>query len=154
MHLGKNCQNGRRQPEDLRLESDLVSVRVRSLAELCPVFEKLEGWMRVLGYARRDIFAVTLALHEAVANAVRHGNRGDPAKHVQVSYLVRPNEVALEVQDDGRGFDPDQVPDPLTAENVGRPCGRGLFLMRSYMDLVCFNRAGNRVTMCRLRTVS
>jgi serine/threonine-protein kinase RsbW len=152
MHLGKNCHDGQARDVDLRLESDVCFVRVRSRAELGPVFEKLEAWMRVLGYPRKDIFAVTLALQEAAANAFRHGNRGDPAKQVQVCYLVRPSEVALEVQDEGRGFDPNLVPDPLADENLGRPCGRGLFLMRAYMDLVCFNRAGNRVTMCRLRT--
>jgi serine/threonine-protein kinase RsbW len=150
----KNNPASRPEPADLRLQTDVCSACVRSLAELAPVFERLEAWMRVLGYGRRDLFAVWLALHEAVSNAVRHGNRGDPAKRVRVTYLVRPGEVAVEVEDQGRGFDPSLVPDPLTEENVGRPGGRGLFLMRAYMNLVCFNRAGNRVTLCRLRTGS
>jgi serine/threonine-protein kinase RsbW len=154
MYPSKNQQVYRCEAVEVRLETDVCSVRVSSLAQLGPVVEKLEAWMLVLGYTRKDIFGVTLALHEAVANAVRHGNRGDPAKHVQVSYLVRPNEVVLEVADQGPGFDPNLVADPLTEENVGRPCGRGLFLMRAYMSLVCFNRAGNRVTLCRLRTAS
>src|SRR5947209_2080167 len=92
------------EPVDLGLEPDVCRVRLRSLAEVGPLLEKLEGLMTVLGYARKDIFAVVLALHEAAVNAVRHGNRADPTKQVRVSYLVRPTEVILEVEDQGLGF--------------------------------------------------
>jgi serine/threonine-protein kinase RsbW len=137
---------------DLGLEADVRRERARSLAELGPLFERLEGWMTVLGYPRKDIFAVRLALREAAVNAFRHGNRGDPAKHVRVSYLVRDHEVVLEVADEGRGFNPALVSDPVAESNAGRPAGRGLFLMRVYMNWVSFNPAGNRVTLCRLRS--
>jgi serine/threonine-protein kinase RsbW len=138
---------------DLGLEADVCRVRLRFLSEVGPLLEKLQGLMTVLGYPRKDIFAVALALHEAVVNALRHGNRGDPTKQVRVSYLVRPTEVVLEVEDEGKGFDPDLVADPLLDGNVGRPNGRGLFLMRAYMTWVHFSRLGNRVTLCRLPAV-
>jgi serine/threonine-protein kinase RsbW len=154
MHCGENNPGFRPETVDLGLEPDVCRVRGRSLAELRPLLSHLTGRMTVLGYPRKDVFAVTLALHEAVVNAVRHGNRGDPTKHVRVSYLVRPAEVVLEVEDEGRGFDPSLVADPLADENVSRPSGRGLFLMRVYMSWVSFNPAGNRVALCRLRTLS
>jgi anti-sigma regulatory factor (Ser/Thr protein kinase) len=102
------------------------------LAEVRPLSEKVENWMRVLGYPGKDIFAARLALGEAVINAFRHGNQGDPGKVVRVAYLVTPDEAIVEVEDEGRG----------------------LFLMRVYMSGVTFNRQGNRVTLCRRRSLS
>jgi serine/threonine-protein kinase RsbW len=139
---------------DLGTSESVRRVLLRLPAELRPLSEALEGWMRVLGYTGKDIFAVRLALCEAVINAFRHGNQGDPNKVVRVSYVVTPTEVGLEVEDEGAGFDPDQVPDPLAGENCERISGRGLFLMRVYMSGVCFNRQGNRVTLCRRRSHS
>jgi serine/threonine-protein kinase RsbW len=133
--------------------SELVRrVTLRSLADLRPLSEVVENWMRVLGYPRRDIFAVTLALNEATVNAFRHGNLGDPRKVVRIDYLVTNAEVVLEVEDEGPGFDPNQVADPLAPESIPRTSGRGLFLMRVYLSGVSFNRQGNRVTLYRRRS--
>jgi serine/threonine-protein kinase RsbW len=137
---------------DLGVNESVRRVALRMLAELSPLSEAVENWMRVLGYTGKDIFAVRLALYEAVVNAFRHGNQGDPCKVVRVTYLVTPAEVIVEVEDEGPGFDREQVPDPLLGANVERISGRGLFLMRVYMSGVCFNRLGNRVTMCRQRS--
>jgi serine/threonine-protein kinase RsbW len=124
------------------------------LAEVRPLSEKVENWMRVLGYPGKDIFAARLALGEAVINAFRHGNQGDPGKVVRVAYLVTPDEAIVEVEDEGPGFDPSEVPDPRMPETCQRVTGRGLFLMRVYMSGVTFNRQGNRVTLCRRRSLS
>jgi serine/threonine-protein kinase RsbW len=129
-------------------------VQVRARAELQPHVEKLDNWMRVLAYTDRDIFAVRLTLEEAVSNALRHGNRGDTRKYVQVRYLVTDTEVLLEVEDQGVGFNPEEVPNPLLEEFQFRPSGRGLFLMRAYMDVVSYNTPGNCVTLGKRRTVS
>jgi serine/threonine-protein kinase RsbW len=139
---------------DLALEQHAQQFRVHRPAELRGFFGTLELWMRILGYPKKDIFAVRLALGEAVTNAFRHGNRGDPSKRIHVRYLVTVAEVLLQVEDQGSGFDPDQVPDPLTEPYLDRPGGRGLFLMRTYMTWVSFNREGNRVTLCRQRSNS
>ena len=87
-------------------------------------------------------------------NAFRYGNRRDPSKSIFVRCLLTATEVLLEVEDQGRGFDPDQVPDPLTEPYLDRPGGRGLFLLRTYMTWVNFNREGNRVTFSRQRSNS
>jgi serine/threonine-protein kinase RsbW len=125
---------------------------LQSLAELRPVADKVEDWMRVLGFSRKDFFAVRLALEEAVVNAFRHGTRGEPGKAVRVSYVVTPDDVFVEVEDDGPGFDPGLAPDPLAVGNVERVTGRGLFLMRAYMTGVSFNAQGNRVALWRRRS--
>jgi serine/threonine-protein kinase RsbW len=137
---------------DLGASESARRVNLQSPAEVRPLSEKLDSLMRVLGFTGKDIFAVRLAFGEAVINAFRHGNQGDPSKAVRVSYLVTPDEVMIEVEDEGPGFDPGLVPDPLAPENSERISGRGLFLMRVYMSGVKFNQQGNRVTLCRRRS--
>lgn len=92
-------------------------------------------------------FAIRLALEEALANAFKHGNRGDPQKVVKLDYSVDESEVAIEVEDEGPGFDPRHVPDPTDVENLEIPSGRGIVLMKSFMTAVEFNASGNRVRM-------
>jgi serine/threonine-protein kinase RsbW len=137
---------------ELAREPNTLQTQMHSPAELLPFSEALVVWMREIGYSRKDIFAVRLALYEAVINAFRHGNRGDPRKRILIRYLLTAGEVVLEVEDQGHGFDPDQVPDPLTEPYLDRPGGRGLFLMRTYMTWICFNQQGNRVTFSRQRS--
>lgn len=79
---------------------------------------------------------VGLAVREAVANAIRHGNQEDPQKRVEIDFRVEAGEVVIAVQDEGEGFDPTQVPDPLAEENLLRPNGRGLLFMRNFMDSI------------------
>jgi len=116
------------------------------------ILEKIAAWMKVYGYPAKDVFAVTLAVHEATSNAFRHGNRGDSSKPVSISYLVTQDDVLIRVQDEGRGFDPEQVADPSHPENIDRPGGRGLMLMRAYCHWICFAPPGNRVTFSRRRS--
>jgi serine/threonine-protein kinase RsbW len=127
-------------------------VRINGPDEIEPVIDDVEDWMCLIGYPRRDIFAVRVVLQQAVANAVRHGNGNDPSKRVDVVYHVSPEQVLLEVQDQGPGFNPDEVPNPLALENRERRCGRGVFLMRIYSTWMSFSKRGNRVVLCRRRT--
>jgi serine/threonine-protein kinase RsbW len=124
---------------------------VRRAADLPSVLGPVAGAMTMLGYPPRDVFAVRLGLEEALVNAIRHGNRGDPGKRVRVRYRVTAEEVRAEVEDEGRGFDPGAVADPLDEAELARPCGRGLLLMRHYLDGVFYNEAGNAVTLHKRR---
>lgn len=101
------------------------------------------------GYSESDTFALKLALEEGLNNAIRHGNRMDPEKTVEVTYEVTPEEVRVSICDCGPGFEPGCVPDPTTDENLEKPSGRGIMLMRAYMDSVEFNKAGNLVCMVK-----
>lgn len=120
-------------------------------AEIVPVIEDLVASMERASYSNKEIFGVRLALEEALVNAIKHGHKGDPSKEVRLRYQITRDRLIAEIEDQGPGFDPHAVPDPLAPENLERPCGRGLVLMRHYMTWVRFNDAGNRVTLCRLR---
>jgi len=104
------------------------------------------------GYPERDLFAIRLSLEEAIINGIKHGNGYDPAKWVQVTYRITPEQFVAEVEDQGPGFDPHDVPDPLDPENLERASGRGLLLMRMYMTWVRYNDRGNGVTLCKRRS--
>lgn len=103
-------------------------------------------------FCEQDVFAVHLALEEAIVNAIKHGNRNDPGKWVSVRYEVSGNRAVVEVEDQGAGFDWSHVPDPTAPENLERSSGRGVLMMRHFMTWVRFNERGNCVTMCRLRS--
>lgn len=98
----------------------------------------------------RDVFGVHLALEEALVNAIIHGNGLDAEKLVQVKCQIGPQRFAIEIRDQGAGFKAADVPDPTDCENIERPCGRGLMLMRSFMTSVEFNEQGNCVSMEKL----
>ncbi|HUT60161.1 MAG TPA: ATP-binding protein [Phycisphaerae bacterium] len=101
------------------------------------------------GYSEASLFALKLALEEGLNNAIRHGNRFDRNKAVELSFEVDDRRVVIEISDQGNGFDPAGVPDPTTDENIEKPCGRGIMLMRAYMDEVRFSRHGCRVRMTK-----
>jgi serine/threonine-protein kinase RsbW len=103
------------------------------------------------GYDPCACFGIRLALDEALSNAIRHGNRCNPRKHVTIESQVGDDLVLVTITDQGRGFAPERVPDPTRDENIERPNGRGVMLMRAYMDQVIFNRRGNQVTLIKRR---
>jgi serine/threonine-protein kinase RsbW len=100
-------------------------------------------------FSEADVLRLRLALDEALVNAHKHGHQGDWSKPIQVRYHVNENGVAAEIEDQGCGFDPAQVPDPLAPENLERDSGRGLFLMRTYMSNVCHNAEGKCICFCK-----
>jgi serine/threonine-protein kinase RsbW len=83
---------------------------------------------------------VSMAVREAMINAVLHGNNYDPAKRVNLSFQQNGQELIVTISDEGRGFVPDEVPDPLAPENLLKTSGRGIFLMRAFMDEVRFRK--------------
>lgn len=123
-----------------------------STAEALRVTEFLVTAMAQADYPERDRFGMRLALEEAVVNAVKHGNRDDQSKRVRVFIRIGRGRVVAEVEDEGEGFDPGRVPDPTASENLERPGGRGLLMMKHYATWVRFRGRGNRVTLCRHRS--
>ena len=94
---------------------------------------------------------VGLAVREAVANAIKHGNRLDPSKRVDVEVSIADGFVEILVSDEGDGFDPAAVRDPLAPENLFRTNGRGIFYMRRFMDEVSYDAAASGGTSVRMR---
>jgi serine/threonine-protein kinase RsbW len=123
--------------------------RLRSVAEMGRVIDDLLADMRGRGYREGDLFGMHLALEEVIVNAIRHGNGGDPSKEVRVRWNVGPERTLVEIEDEGPGFRPDLVPDPTAPENLERPGGRGLLLIRCYTNWVQYNDRGNCVTLCK-----
>lgn len=93
-------------------------------------------------WSSKDLFAVQLALEEAIANAVEHGNRRDASKKVDVFAEISFERVLLSVRDEGEGFDESATPNPTLEENLEIPTGRGLLLIRSFMTNVWLGSGG------------
>lgn len=93
-------------------------------------------FIRNCGVSEEAAFGIEMALREAVTNAMVHGNREDESKSIEVIFNCHDNELELEVRDQGEGFDPAKVPDPTNPENLLKTSGRGIFLMRTFMDKI------------------
>jgi len=130
----------------------LRNVRLSCLENIRDVREDVVVRLGDHDYSPGDLQAVQLALEEALVNAFKHGNSLDPGKSVYVSYLVHEHQAWFRIEDQGTGFAVDAVPDPTLPENRERPCGRGIFLMRNFMDVVRYNWAGNVVWLYKFRS--
>jgi serine/threonine-protein kinase RsbW len=115
------------------------------------VQERIVQMLEDLCFSARDVFGVRLALEEALVNAIKHGNRMDKSKNVRISCRFFDEKVRIEIEDEGTGFKLEEVPDPTADENLERPCGRGIMLMRSFMSLIEYNERGNRVILEKSR---
>jgi len=91
------------------------------------------------------------AVREAVANAIKHGNKSDASKQVSVDFRIQGDEIVIEVKDEGVGFDPGRVPNPLEPDNLLRPNGRGILLIREFMDRVEYDFQNERGTALIMR---
>ena len=126
-------------------------IGIHTLQEVQGLINHLLDEINPLGFTDKERFGIRLALEEAIVNAIKHGNRNDASKTCHVRYQITSQHFMIEVLDEGRGFDPESVPDPLNPENLERPGGRGVFLMRHYMSWVQYNETGNCVTLCKVR---
>ena len=96
-------------------------------------------------------FGISMAVREAAANAVFHGNQGDEAKHITASFENTGSALIFCIADEGEGMDPSKLPDPRTPDNLLRTSGRGIFLIRSFMDEVHFRqlKPGTELTLIK-----
>jgi serine/threonine-protein kinase RsbW len=101
------------------------------------------------GFAGNTLFAIKLALEEAMINAIKHGNKLDPSKKVYVQAEVNAKRIKITIQDEGPGFKRHDVPDPTAEENLTKCSGRGILLMEAYMNQVKFTRRGRCVCMIK-----
>ena len=134
------------QPEDTNSESRTVKGSREAFDE---IQDDVLARMIDFQYTETDLFSVRVAIEEALANALLHGHQGDKGLEIEVSWKVDGTSVEISVKDQGRGYDPNMVPDPTADENLTLPSGRGVAMMRSFMDEVLINERGNKVTMVR-----
>lgn len=114
-----------------------ISVTIGSTFEEIDLVDGVsEAVLRHAGFDDETVNRMSLAVREAVANGVQHGNQLIPEKEVSITLQLEPHEIVVQIQDQGEGFDPASVPDPLAAENLLKSRGRGIFLMKQLMDEV------------------
>lgn len=135
-----------------RKNGTTVATSISRPGQVAAIWEAVIEQMQCQEFPRHDVFAVQLALEEALTNAINHGHQHDYSKQVDVEYTVSQNLVRISIEDQGNGFSDSQVSDPTLPENINRPGGRGLLFMRTYMCSVEYNEKGNRVTMVKNRT--
>jgi serine/threonine-protein kinase RsbW len=111
------------------------------------VQERIISRLEQIGFPSRGIFGVRLALEEALVNAIKHGNGLDPTKEVVVTCQISNDKVRVVIEDQGPGFRLQDVPDPTEDENLEKPGGRGIMLMRAFLSVVEYNERGNRVVL-------
>ncbi len=129
-------------------ETSALEIMIPSdTAEARRVQDVLELGLQNLNAPDKDVFCIRLALEEALVNAIKHGNQMEITKKVIIKYTLDADVFEIMISDEGPGFDPNDVPDPTDIENLERPCGRGLMLMRHYMTEVNYNSTGNSVRM-------
>lgn len=134
-------------PDPSKIEVEIPSDTAEGLA----VQEEVVALMEKYEYSMRDIFAVRLSFEEAITNAIRHGNGNDPAKKVTVHATVSEERLWVQITDQGDGFVPEDVPDPTEDNFIDRDCGRGLMLMRAYLNFFEYSNEGRTITMERER---
>jgi serine/threonine-protein kinase RsbW len=121
---------------------------MESVGEVEAAAEKLAS---DAGLDEDERFRLAMAVREAAVNAVLHGNDYDPEKQITASFQNDGKSLIITVADQGKGLDPDTLPDPLAPENLLRGTGRGIFLIRSFMDEVHFRQLhpGTELTLVK-----
>jgi len=141
-------QKAHRGPH-LALECSLPS----EVSAISPFVDKLMLLLRNCGCVPEGVSDVEIALREALANAIIHGNHEDRRKHVHVTCRCEPGEVSIAVKDEGKGFDTNNVPDPTAPENIRSVHGRGIHVIKTLMDEVRFEDGGAVIHMRKLSVI-
>ena len=131
------------------IEFELPSV----LSIMQVVLEYLMNRVDKLGVIEAKQSNLFVALDEAFVNAVKHGNKFDAMKNIRVVADVSQSEARFTIEDEGEGFDLDNIPDPLDPQNLFKPSGRGVLFIYNIMDEVKYNERGNRLTMVKKSTL-
>ncbi|MEM9942137.1 MAG: ATP-binding protein [Planctomycetota bacterium] len=116
------------------------------------VIEILLEQLEKANWQNNDIFGIHMALEEAILNAIHHGNHCSPDKDVHITIELSDSTFFAKIIDQGCGFNPNDVPDPTADENLEKCSGRGVMLMKNFVDEVIYNKKGNQVELHKKRT--
>jgi len=131
------------------------TVVIKELKECYPAIRKvLLCLQRRVSLTEDEVYNLQLAVGEICANAVEHGSKLSPDKSVRLSYALHQNRLLFQIEGEGEGFDPDDLPDPTRRENLLKRRGRGIFLARSLVDEIIFQDKGRRVILVKKLTES
>src|SRR5438094_1015285 len=139
--------------EDVDSQSRTVNQVLDSTLESVDQAERVAlDLARESGFGEEDLDRIGMSVRECMVNAVVHGNRYNSHKKVRLSLSLTPERLTIRIADQGDGFDPDQLPDPLSGDNLLRHSGRGIFLMKAFMDDLRVRRlepSGTEVTLVK-----
>jgi serine/threonine-protein kinase RsbW len=125
-----------------------ISIEIPSLAENIRIIESFIDNAKDKYQLDDDIYGnIMIAVTEAVNNAIKHGNKDNSSKNVSISLSLEDGLIKFKVQDEGNGFDFHKLPDPTAPENISKPGGRGIFLMKNLSDEVDFKENGKVVEL-------
>jgi len=123
-------------------------IRISSKAENIILVERMIEDVCDLFNISEDYYGnILVSLTEAVNNAIYHGNKANPNKSIDIAFKTHPDRVSFSVKDEGPGFNYASLPDPTNPENIEKPNGRGVFLMRNLADNVTFEENGSKVIL-------
>ena len=126
-----------------------IKIQIPSLSENIRIVESFIDNAKERFSLDDDIYGnIMIAVTESVNNAIKHGNSNDSKKSVSLSLFLNENIIKFIIQDEGAGFDYSQLPDPTAPENIDKPGGRGIFLMKHLSDEVNFKENGSIVELC------
>lgn len=127
---------------------DSIKIQIPSLTENIRMIESFIDNAKERFQLDDDIYGnIMIAVTEAVNNAIKHGNQGDRSKNVALSLTLEDGLITFTISDEGHGFDYQNLPDPTAPENLEKPGGRGIFLMKHLSDEVAFKDDGKIVEL-------
>ena len=127
---------------------DSINIQIPSLTDNIRMIESFIDNARERFHLEDDIYGnIMIAVTEAVNNAIKHGNKGDSNKNVSLTLSLDNNTISFRIEDEGNGFNFSDLPDPTAPENLEKPGGRGIFLMKHLSDDVTFKNGGNIVLL-------
>lgn len=125
-----------------------IRIQIPSISENIRMIESFIDNAREKFHLDDDIYGnIMIAVTEAVNNAIKHGNKGDSSKNVQLTLALNDKLIKFKIEDEGHGFDYENLPDPTAPENIEKPGGRGIFLMKHLSDEVDFKEGGRVVEL-------
>ena len=132
----------------MMLKKAAQTIEITSRPESINVIERLIDDMRSEHNIHEDAYGnILVAVTEAVNNAIQHGNKYDPNKKVKITYELEEETISFTITDNGSGFDYYNLPDPTAPENIEKPTGRGVFLMKHLADQIIFSENGRMVEL-------
>jgi serine/threonine-protein kinase RsbW len=125
---------------DLASRFEMLDIAQTVLAQVC----------KIVGFEDEVTHYMSVAIRESVVNAIKHGNGQDESKRVEVVFTLEDGSLEVEVRDQGPGFQPEEIPDPLAPENLLKAYGRGIFFMKQFMDEVSYSFPKKGGTVVRM----
>ncbi len=116
------------------------------------VIHELLDQLEKNGWSNKDTFGIHMAMEEAMMNAIRHGNHCAPDKEVEILIELSKDRFYAKITDQGCGFNPEELPDPTDDENLEKTSGRGVMLIKSFVDDAAYNEKGNSLELTKMRS--